>query len=169
MSDISETTPPLPTMWPYIFVDQVIITYEKYLGECELLDRPVNLMDPPRVVAIFPFDWNAVEESWELGGLEPTLSRYGVRVQNYVTHADRSEGRRMLTVDATIARAVLFRDTTLPLRLAQLSTSLLGVTERFKRFGVRSQQFMNNQLRGNFVYLAQMDLWVETERVQTNG
>lgn len=152
-------------MWPYNFVDAVMETYQTYMSECEILDRPVNLMDPERVVAVFPFDWNPVEDSFEIGGLEPTLSRYGVRVQNFINHADRSEGRRMLTIDATIARSVLYRDPSLPLRLAQLSTSLLGITERFKRFGFRSQQFMNNQLRGNFVYLAQMDLWVETERV----
>jgi hypothetical protein len=151
--------------FPYNVVDVLVAQLDPYLSELDaIVRRPLRFTDPPRCMGIYPFDWAPQVESMEISAWEPTLGRYGVRIQNLVQHGDEDEGREMVTLDATIARTVLYRGTELGVALGGLSESVLGHGERFKRFGVRNQQFMNNELRGQFVFLATMDLWVETER-----
>jgi hypothetical protein len=153
------------TGFPYNIIDVMVDHLERNITELDLLvRRPLRFTDPPRCMGIFPFDWSPQPDSMEISAREPVLGRYGIRIQNLVQTGDEDEGREMVTLDATIARTVLYRGTELGVDLAGLSEIVLDHGERFQRFGVRNQQFMNNELRGQFVFLATMDLWVETER-----
>jgi hypothetical protein len=58
---------------------------------------------------------------------------------------------------------VLYRDTTLRIAFPQLVVTDLGVTERVKRWGVQQQRFFSNELAGTWVYLSNLEFFIETE------
>jgi hypothetical protein len=129
----------------------------------EILKRPLRHTDPALSLGIYAYNWVPNPESAQIGQNEPALATYLYRIQLMVKHATETEARALFTSHGKIVRAILYRDTALRVRLAALQEDLLGSRERFMRFGVRNQSFLNNELRGAFVYLATTDLWVETE------
>jgi hypothetical protein len=131
------------------------------------LARPLRPSDPARSFGMFPVDWMPRDESWEMSGFGPTLSRYLFRVQVLVKHTDELEGRATYAEDAKNVRLILHRDVPLRTQLASLNETSLGGIERLQRFGIRNQRYLNNELQGQFIYLASTEFWVETETIQT--
>lgn len=155
------------TMFPMNCVDEIRASFVQYLDpEVAVIRRPVRITDPNRSVGIFPVNQEPVESSQQIGQMEPVLSQYLLRVQLLVKHADEEAGRRLYAVDTTSLKVILYRDPGLRMRLAALSHTIMGTTERFKKFTVRSQRFLNNELGTQFVYLSVTDLVVETELAQ---
>lgn len=160
------------TGFPSNIVEELATTFREHLAgpdddpKTEILTRPVRFTDPALSLGIYALDWTPVQDSMQIGQQEPALNRYLFRIQNLVKHATEVEARALYTTHAKIVRAILYRDPGLRVRLAALQETFLGTSERFHRFGVRSQGYLNNELRGNWVYLATTDLWVETETTQ---
>jgi len=111
-------------------------------------------------------DWTPDPNSAQMGQMENVLNTYLIRIQNLVKHTDEEEGRNLYVLDAKMVRVILYRDSALRVRLGSLDETIMGTQERFKRMGIRNQRFLNNELSGQFVFLATTDLWVETEVTQ---
>lgn len=139
-----------------------------FLSDYEIVHRPVRIGDPAQTIGIYPENWAGLESSHETGQNEPTLQRYTCRLFLMVKHIDEREGRRMYSNDSKTIRAVLYRDTTLPLLLAELSDDSIGTHERFQRLGIGSQRFLGNELQEHgHVFTSTTMLWIETETVAT--
>lgn len=128
--------------------------------------RPLTREDRSESIGIYPALWTPVEDSHEMLGrqsTEATLNRYLVMIQNYIKDGDRERGAAKHSVFATRTRNVLYRDTALKLAFPQLAVTDLGVTERVKRWGVQQQRFFSNELAGTWVYLSNLEFFIETE------
>ena len=130
-----------------------------------IVGRPLRPADANQSIGIFPVDWMPREDSYEIGGYGPTLASYTIRLQLLVKHTDEEEGRAQYAIDTKKLRAILYRDTSLRLRLSQLSEVAFDSLERVKRTGVRNQRYLNNEIQGTFLFLATTELWTETETV----
>jgi hypothetical protein len=134
-----------------------------------VLRRALRPSDPIQCVGISPVDWMPDEESKEIRGvsipgpLEPTLQTYFYNVQTLVKDTDEVRGLAIHSVLGTRARAILYRDVPLRVGLASLQVELDGVTEQLKRYGVRAQRYVSNEIQGNFLYVSTIEFWVETE------
>lgn len=131
----------------------------------EILKRPLRHTDPALSLGVYAHNWVPNQDGALIGQNEPAMATYLYRIQLMIKHATETEARALFTSHGKMVRVILYRDTALGVRLAGLQEDLLGSRERFMRFGVRNQSFLNNELRGTFVYLATTDLWVETETV----
>lgn len=155
--------------FPENVVDELAVSFTEHMAgvdddpPAEILKRPLRHTDPALSLGIYAYNWVPNPDSAQIGQHEPALATYLYRIQLMVKHATETEARALFTSHGKIVRAILYRDTALRVRLAALQEDLLGSRERFMRFGVRNQSFLNNELRGTFVYLATTDLWVETE------
>ncbi len=160
-------------IFPESILDEVEVSLLQYMPDTvyegistpvEVLRRPLRYSDPDRSVGIHPVDWTPDEQgSSFIGQNEPGIARYIFRVMNLVKHTDEEEGRALYVLDAKMIRAILYRDTALRVRLGTLNETILGTIERFKRIGIRNQRFLNNELSGQFVFLATTELYVDTE------
>jgi hypothetical protein len=153
--------------FPINVIDVLHARFKELIGlDIEIIDRPLRYTDPSRSVGLFAVDWVPVEGSYEIGkGFEPTLARYNYRIQALVKHTDEEEGRALYASDSKIIKAILYRDAQLVQRLTELQETNFGSIERAKRWGVRAQRFLNNELQGQFIYLATTELWLEAETV----
>lgn len=136
-----------------------------------IADRPLRPSDPNQCVGVYPQAWVPIEDSYELlGGVSPssseaTLSRYQVGIQAFIKDMDQERGVRVHSYLSTLVRATLYRDAGLRVGLAALSSTVNGVTERAKRWGVTQQRFLQNEIQGEWLYLSSCDFWLETETV----
>ena len=150
------------TVFPTNIIDAVQTAISGTMTDYLTIDRPVRYTDPHQTASVYATDWNPGTEM-EIGGIEPTINRYLVTIQLFLKIADERQGRRQIALDSKILRTVLYRDPTLGVAFATMSETLLGSVERFQRRGVQSQRFLNNEMRGAFVFLSTSVLWVETE------
>lgn len=128
-----------------------------------VLKRPLRTQDPNLSVGIFPNDWVPVANSREMGFAGDTLSTHLVRVHLLIKAGEEQAGRYLSGIHAKKLRTMLAHDADLQLRLGQLSEVSGSIKERAQRFGVRNQRFLNNELTGQFIFLATTEFWVETE------
>jgi hypothetical protein len=139
--------------------------------------RPLRKTDPRVSLGVFASFWTPDERSFEfnggalggqtLGGAPsfPTLQRYMVSVQCSVTHGGQIEGLNKHSVFAKMVRDMLLVDPVLGVSLAGLSVTKNGITERMQRRWIPTQRYMSNEISGSFLYLATMELMIETETV----
>ena len=95
---------------------------------------------------------------------ESTLSMYQVGIQSMVKDGDEQNGLNVSSILSKRIRSVLYRNQ--PLRLALSSLVVTeddGATERTRRWGIRTQRYMNNDIEGTFVFVSTLDYWIETE------
>ena len=134
-----------------------------------VLRRALRPTDPIQSLGISPVDWMPNEDSKEIvgqaspGPSEPTLQTYFYNIQTLVKDTDETRGLAIHSILGTRARAILYRDVPLRVGLASLQVTLDGATEQLKRYGVRAQRFVSNELQGNFLYVSTIEFWVETE------
>jgi hypothetical protein len=132
--------------------------------------RPLRESDPVQSVGVFGTRWLPDEESYEMKGApagrhEPTLQSYLITVQGFVKDMDEERGLIVHSILSKKLRAMLYRDDPLRVGLLALSVNMSGSTERATRFGVRTQQFVSNELNGSWLYLSTLEYWLETETV----
>jgi len=149
--------------FPDDFVTTLKTHIETVMTSHTVLLRPVRFTDPSRSVSLFVVNWQPDEGEHLIGQVEPATARYIIRIQNFVKAADETEARSLYAVDSKTVRAILYRSDALRLAFSSLSETFLGSVERVQRYGVAQQNFLNNELKGQFVYIATTDLWVETE------
>lgn len=155
-----------PVGFPMSPVTELKNSFERTMSSHEVIERPLRFSDPARSIGIYVADATPLDNSQQIGQHEPALLRYQYRVQNMVKHTNEIQGKALFAFDAKTIRVVLYRDTTLALRLSELIEEVLGTRERAKQWGVSRQRFLSNELRSQFVYLAQTDFWLETESVK---
>lgn len=154
------------SLFPINVLDEVKISFDTYMDAgTTVIQRPLRLADPYRAVGLFPTINDPLQDSQEIGGTEPTLQRYSYRIQYLLRHADETEGRALWAVDTKAIKTILYRDTALRSRLGGLAEDMMGFRERFQKFVVGSQRYLNNELQGQFTYLSVTEFFVETEVV----
>ena len=127
--------------------------------------RPLRATDPNQCVGIVAAQWTPDNESLEMRGLptEPTLSRYMVTVQAFIKDMDEIRGLNVHSVLSRRIRNMLYNDTPLRLALGSLSSTLDGATESARRWGVSQQRFFANEIEASWLYLSNLEFWLETE------
>jgi hypothetical protein len=131
--------------------------------------RPLRPSDAFQSVGLTPVTWMPDEASYEIKGgpmpgpSEPTLQRYQINVQAFVRDADESHGLAVHSVLSGRVRSILYRDMPLRVGLSALVAVYSGVTERYKRHGIRLQRYIADEVEGNWVYLSTVEFWIETE------
>lgn len=128
--------------------------------------RPLRTSDPVQCIGVFGATWTPDVTSHEMRGHnEPTLGVYTIAVQVKVEDMDEERGLKLHSTMSKHVRAMLYRDAVLRVGLAALSVTMSGSTERAKRWGVRTQRYLSNELEGSFLHLSTLEFWLETETV----
>lgn len=134
-----------------------------------VVNRPLRVTDDIQSIGVYGVAWNPEDDSYEMlgntnpGPNEPTLQQYLVTVQALIKDGDELRGLGVHSVLSSLIRATLYRDTTLRVGLAGLSVTIGSVTESARRWGIRDQRFLSNELSGSWLYLSNLTFWLETE------
>jgi hypothetical protein len=164
--------PTIEAVFPNNFVKILGIVLPGIADEVVLFPRPLRPTDPNYSLGVYATVWTPVENSYEIGHLgggspvgpnESTLSQYQVGIQLLVKD---SNSERALAVSSLLnrrIRSVLYRNAQLRVALGELYAIEDGVTERMRRWGIRNQRYLSNDLEGKFVFMSVLDMWIETE------
>lgn len=128
-----------------------------------IVKRALRPSDPAMSIGVFLDDWNTDERSQEIGGIEPTLSRYWFSIQNMILASDEEAGRQAFAGVAKMIRVTLYRDHPLAVALREIKDTSLGSIERVQRVGVARQRFATGVVRGNWNFVCTTRLWVEVD------
>ena len=155
------------TPFPDNILDELQVTMAEYMTEFAILRRPLRHTDPAQSLGIFAADWTPNQDTIQMGPQrEPVVATYDLRIQLLIKATDEVTGRSMFGLSSKTLRAILYRDPDLVVRLTALTETILGTRETVKKFGVRRQRFLNNELQGRLMWLATTDLWLETESLK---
>lgn len=149
--------------FPGNVVDALKTSYSALSGIHATVTRPLRQTDPNSCIGIFSVDWTP--GPYGIGQNDPTISTFLYHVQLLIKHTSEEAGRALHTDLSKQVRTMLYRDATLRSRLTGLSEVSGGVTERTQRFGVRRQNFLSNEVSGQFYFLSTTEVWVEVEAV----
>jgi hypothetical protein len=94
---------------------------------------------------------------------EATLNTYQVGIQTLVKDSDTERGLATSSILTRRVRSVIYRNEPLRLALGQLYVADDVSRESMRRWGIRNQRFMSNDIEGTFVTISVLDLWLETE------
>lgn len=126
--------------------------------------RPLRNTDPAQSVGVYGDQWVPNEDSYEIGGVEPTLGTYLLGIQSLASHTDEVIGLATHSTMTKKIRSMLYRDAPLRVALQRLSVvDEYGVTEATQRFGIRGTQYRANDLQGQWLYLSTIVFFLETE------
>lgn len=135
--------------------------------DLEVFKRPLRASDPNQCVGIVAAQWVPDEQSKQILGVsypaQPTLSRYLVTVQALIRDMDEERGLNVHSVLSRMLRSMLYTDQPLRVGLSALTSALNGTTESARRWGVSQQRFFSNQISGEWLYLSNLEFWLETE------
>lgn len=166
---IDPTTEPV---FPNNVVEVLAVVLPGIDDEVTLQKRPLRPTDPNYSLGVYATIWQPNEDSYEIGHLgsgfdsgpnEPTVSTYQIGIQILVKDSDTARALAVGSLLNRRIRSVLYRNAALRLALASLYTTEDSVTERLKRWGIRSQRFMSNDIEGKFVFISVLDMFIETE------
>lgn len=132
-------------------------------SDCTILKRPLRPTDPNYSVGVYSTAWTPQEDSHEIGRVDPTLNNYQIGIQTLVKDGDTERGLAISNILTNRVRAVVYRNEPLRVALGSLYVQDATSRESMKRWGVRSQRFMSNDIEGTFVTISVLDLWLETE------
>lgn len=156
---ISDVTP----VFPNNVVDLMATRFQAIDADLQIYKRPLRPTDGTQVIGVFGRQWTPEDDSREFGSKQPTIQNYLINVQAFVLDADEERGLAVHSVLSAMVRTVLYNDGPLNIALASLSVTLLGSTERFRRSKVRVQNYVSNEVQGNFLYLSTLDYELQTE------
>ena len=129
--------------------------------------RPLSKNDPNQCIGVSAGMWTPEEDSYEMNGplshQGPTISRYIVGVQTYIKHTDEMTG---LATSATLSGAVrnkIMLTSAGAHPLIGLTSTEFGYRETVKKVRILSQRFVGNEIQGQFLYLSNLEVVVETE------
>lgn len=152
--------------FPNLPADLILDRFQDLWSDTDVKPRPLATTDRSETVGVYPAYWTPREDSFELMGRlpgEPTLGRYTLMIQCFIKDSDRERAGAKHSIMTSRTRNVLYRDAVLRIALPQLSVEYSGVTERLKRWGVQSIRYYSNELKGTWVFLSSLELWIETE------
>jgi hypothetical protein len=154
------------SVFPNNVVELLEISFQGIDPDLTVLKRPLRPSDPNQCIGVFPALWQPEEDSLEMGHSaphEPTLAQYQIGIQAFVKDGDEIRGLAIHSILSKRVRGVLYRDQALRVALQSLYVSDGVSTESLRRWGVRTQRYMNNDIDGKFVYVSTLDYWIETE------
>ncbi len=131
-----------------------------------LVNRPLRPSDPNFSIGVYGTLWQPEEDSYEIGHVVPgeaTLNQYQVGIQTLLKHGDAQELLNINSVLSYRIRTVLYRNQPLRLALGSLKVEDGAFKESLRRWGIRTQRYMSNDIEGTFVTSNVLDLWIETE------
>lgn len=153
-----------------VFPSNVLLLLEAAFAgldpDLTVLKRPLRPSDPNQSIGMWGALWSPEEDSYEIGHIaphEPTLQTYQIGVQCLVKDGDEVRGLNIHSILSKRIRSVLYRNEPLRVALQSSYTTDGFSTERVRRWGVRNQRYMNNDIEGQFVYVSTLDFWFETE------
>jgi hypothetical protein len=132
----------------------------------QILSRPLRPTDPQQCIGLYGTLWAPEEDSYEMGHVSPheaTLNTYQVGIQTLVKDSDTERGLATSSILTRRVRSVIYRNEPLRLALGQLYVADDVSRESMRRWGIRNQRFMSNDIEGTFVTISVLDLWLETE------
>lgn len=156
---ISEITP----VFPNNVVDLMATRFQAIDPDLQIYRRPLRATDGTQAIGVFGRQWTPEDDSREFSRKQPTIQNYLITVQAFVLDADEERGLAAHSVLSAMVRTVLYNDGPLNIALASLSVTLLGSTESFRRSKVRVQNYISNEVQGNFLYLSTLDYELQTE------
>jgi hypothetical protein len=144
---------------------ELIATRLKNLYEPDLLivKRPLKHTDNTQSVGIYGGEWFPDQSSFEFASKEPTVQVYLIKIQAFCKEIDEPRGIAVHSVMAKVMRSLLYNDVPLAVGLNALSVTMNGATERIQRRGINRQQYLNNEIGGQFLYLSTLEYYIETE------
>lgn len=127
--------------------------------------RPLRPTDPNYAISVYGTLWQPEEDSYEIGNVPgmPTLSRYQVGIQTLIKDGDTERALAVSGIYAKRVRSVLYHNEPLRVALGSLFVQDGNSRESLRRWGIRSQRYMSNDIEGKFVTISVLDLWIETE------
>jgi hypothetical protein len=154
-----------PTFPLVDFPENVVSELEISLSDIQqvgnVFRRPLKPTDPSNSIGIYATLW--MPQEYQIGQYDPAVTRYSIVVQSFVKNGSEEEGIAQHSRLAKRIKIMLYRDDALRLRLAGLSTTEGGVTERTLRWGVQNQRYLSNEIQNTFLFLATTEMWIETE------
>lgn len=94
---------------------------------------------------------------------EPTMQQYVIGLQAFIKDGDEEIGLARHSTLSYAIRSMLYRDAAIRVGFQSLTYTSNGVTERLRRWGIRSQRFLSNELSGSWLYLSTLEIWAETD------
>lgn len=152
--------------FPNIVVQTVGSVLPSVDPDCTLYKRPLRPTDPNYALSIYGTLWSPDDESFEMKAQfpgEPTLQNYQIGIQSLIKHGDTEQALAISSILAARIRAVLYRNDPMRLALGSLYVQDGPSRESMRRWGIRNQRFMSNDIEGTFVTISVLDLWIETE------
>ena len=140
--------------FPDVFVQLIAQSIHENLPDLVVVPRPLGAEDPSMSVGVFAETWVADEDTYVIGQFEPQEASYTLRVQAMVKSLAHADGRRAHSNLAKAIRVILYRDTTLQLRLRESSEELLSSIERVNRFAVTRTEFLSGRAGASFMFMA---------------
>lgn len=155
------------SVFPNNIVELLMMRMQNIDADLFVTSRPLRPSDPAQSIGVFGSIWTPDDESYEMRNVaasEPTLQRYILTAQGFIKHGDEELGLAIHSVLSQRMRAVLYRDEPLRLALAGLSVTYSnGAKESLKRWGIGNQRYLTNEIDSRWLYLANLELWFETE------
>lgn len=135
------------------------------------LGRPLRTTDGNGATGIFPVNRRADQDSIFIGGGPPipTLRRYEFRIHQLVKHTNEEDGREQYSQVAEDLWNMLYHDRDLHVALQQLVETSGTRKQRFQKAGIAQQNFLNNEINKQFIFLVSTEYWVETQTDDTGG
>lgn len=154
----------MASLFPYTFVDIIVATLTDKMPDHSVEGRSLGVSEGRDSIGVFPASWVPDMDAKEIGSIEPTLSRYVIRIQNLRIDADEIEGRRQFSASCRKIRAILYRDTALRVALGGLTEDILGSIERVKMYDVTKQDYLSSKNQyGEMMYLCTTEMVFVTE------
>lgn len=157
---------PTVAVFPQNFVNMIGPVISAIDPDIKYLMRPLRPSDPHMSVGVYGTLWTPEEDSFEMGHVAPgeaTLNMYQVGVQTLIKDGDSQKLLNISSILSYRIRTVLYRNQPLRLALGSLKVQDGTFKESLRRWGIRTQRYMTNDLEGTFVTTSVLDLWIETE------
>lgn len=133
------------------------------IPKVDVFRRKLRGTDPRRSVSCFLTFWTPLQNERVMGQPQPILNNYTLRVQNLVKGLEEVQGREVYVADAALVQAILYRAPASGVAFPAFEEELLGLVERVTRIDVMQQEFMNDYIEGQFMYLCGTEVRVQTE------
>lgn len=152
-------------VFPINVVECLAIVLPGVDPDVKLLKRPLRPTDPHMGIGVYATLWQPNEQTHEIGHFahEATLNNYQLGIQTLVKDGDTEKALAVGSIFTRRVRTVLYRNEPLRLALGSLYVEDGTSRESMKRWGVRSQRYMSNDIEGKFVFISVLDYWIETE------
>lgn len=158
---IDPTTPCFPNNVVAVLADVLSAVDEDVVP----LTRPLRPTDPNMSLSVYASVWLPDDSSFEIGKMapEPTLGNYGVQIQTLTKHGDSPTALAVSSIFTKRVRNVLYRNEPLHVILGSLSVDEDDRKESMRRWGVRSQRYLSNEVQGTYLFVSVLDIFIETE------